>query len=265
MKLFPQIRVLMSKAYDRVEWDFVNAMLIKLGFNQTFTDLIMKCVRSVKYLINMNNELTDEIIPERGLWKGDPLSPYLFLICAEGFSCLLHDAEVNRQMQGIKIYNEAPSVTHLLFVDDSLILLKVNASNAQHLNHVLELYEACSGQKINKEKSSIMFSRNVQQTTREEVKQVLHLTSETSSEKYLGLPIQVGRSITNSFEYLKEKIWKQIQGWKEKLLSMAGKEILIKAVAQAIPTYAMACFDLTKKLLQSVKVNDKSVLMGSTG
>jgi hypothetical protein len=93
----------MSKAYERVEWDFVNAMLIKLGFHQTFTYLIMKCVRSVKYRIKVNNEFIEEIISERGLRQGDPLSPYLFLICAEGFSSVLQDVEINGLIQGVKI------------------------------------------------------------------------------------------------------------------------------------------------------------------
>lgn len=54
------------------------------------------------------------------------------------------------------------------------------------------------------------------------------------------------------FAYLKDKVWKKIQGWKEKLLSKAGKEILIKAVAQTIPTYAMSCFDLMKSLCDEI-------------
>jgi hypothetical protein len=62
----------------------------------------------------------------------------------------------------------------------------------------------------------------------------------------LGLPISVGKSKKKTFEYLKNRIWIRIQGWQEKLLSKAGKEILIKVVPQSIPTHAMSCFDLTK-------------------
>jgi hypothetical protein len=243
----------MSKAYDKVEWDFVEAMLKKLGFNKPFVDRLMMCVRSVKYRIKVNDEFTEEIIPDKGLHQGDPLSPYLFLICAEGFSSLMHHAEVTNMIQGIRICNEAPNVTHLLFADDSLILMRVDTSNAKELQNVLDLYEACSSQQINKGKSSMFFSTNVSAPNREKVKQALQLSSEARNERYLGLPIHVGCSKSKTFEFIKGKIWKCIQGWREKLLSMAGKEILIKAVAQAIPTYAISCFDLTKSFCEQVR------------
>jgi len=80
----------------------------------------------------------------------------------------------------------------------------------------------------------------------------LGVLQEAHIDKYLGLPIYMGRSKNKMFGYLKDRVWKRIQGWKEKLLSRAGKEILIKAVAQAIPTYAMSCFDLTKSLCDDI-------------
>ncbi|RLN42620.1 retrotransposon protein, putative, unclassified [Panicum miliaceum] len=82
--------------------------------------------------------------------------------------------------------------------------------------------------------------------------QDLDIQRETMNERYLGLPVYVGKSKTQAFSYLKERIWKRIQGWKEKMLSRAGKEVMIKAVAQAIPTFAMGCFDLTKELCDHI-------------
>jgi hypothetical protein len=66
--------------------------------------------------------------------------------------------------------------------------------------------------------------------------------------RYLGLPVYVGRSKAKIFAYLKDRLWKKIIGWMEKWLSKVGKEVLIKACAQAIPIYAMSCFDITKGL-----------------
>jgi hypothetical protein len=76
----------------------------------------------------------------------------------------------------------------------------------------------------------------------------LGITQISSNDKYLGLPIHIRKSRTSVFEYTKQRVWAKIQGWQQKLLSKARKEILIKVVARAIPTYAMSCFDLTKGL-----------------
>jgi hypothetical protein len=90
--------------------------------------------------------------------------------------------------------------------------MKADAANSQKLQSILELYETCSGQKVNKDKSSIMFSRNVPTHLREELKQRLQLSMEARTKKYLGLPIYIGRSKQNSFENLKEKILETYSG-----------------------------------------------------
>lgn len=95
--------------------------------------------------------------------------------------------------------------------------------------------------------------QNTTETARQAVKNALNLNCETANERYLGLPVYVRHSKTQAFEYIRDKIWHRIQGWKEKLLSMAGKEILIKAVAQAILTYVASCFDLMKSFCDQVR------------
>jgi hypothetical protein len=157
---FAAVKADMSKAYDRVEWSFLEAMMIKLGFCRAWVKLIMKCVTTVKYQIKVNGELTGKFMPTRGLRQGDLLSPYLFVICAEGLSALLYDAEVNGRISGVKICQTAPTVTHLFFADDSILLIKADNEEALALREILELYENCSGQCINAEKSAIMFSKN---------------------------------------------------------------------------------------------------------
>lgn len=123
---YAAIKLDMSKAYDRVEWNFLREMMLKLGFERVWVNLVMKCVSTVKYQVKVNKDATEVIIPQRGLRQGDPLSPYLFLLCTEGFSALLCDAGKNGSLKGIKLCREAPSVSHLLFVDDSLLLLETN-------------------------------------------------------------------------------------------------------------------------------------------
>ena len=103
-----------------------------------------------------------------------------------------------------------------------------------------------------KAKSAILFSPNTGDTDRRSVKSILEVEKETMNERYLGLPVHVGTSKMQVLSYLKDRVWKRIQGWKEKFLSWAGKEVLINAVAQAIPTYAMGCFDITKTLCDQI-------------
>jgi hypothetical protein len=107
------------KAYDRVEWCFLEKIMIKLGFDRRWVKLIMSYVNSVKYRVRFNSVETDTIIPTRGLHQGDPLSPYLFLLVAEGLSCMLKGAEERGDSEGVRVCREAPVISHLLFADDS--------------------------------------------------------------------------------------------------------------------------------------------------
>ena len=165
----------MSKAYDRVEWDFLRAMLLKLGFGTRWIDLVMNCVTIVRYQIKITGELTEQFTPTRGLRQGDPSSPYLFVICAEGLSALLHDAKASGRIGGVKICPTAPMVSHLLFADNSVLLLKAKREEAEALRDILDLYESCSGQCINLDKSAIMFSPNTSVEARNDVKNALQI------------------------------------------------------------------------------------------
>ncbi|XP_042939433.1 secreted RxLR effector protein 78-like [Carya illinoinensis] len=102
-KDFMSLKLDMSKAYNRVEWDFLECILLKLGFNSGLMGLIMKCVTSVSFSILVNGNPTEPISPTQGLRQGDPLSPYLFLICTEALVSLLKNAELDRSVKGVRI------------------------------------------------------------------------------------------------------------------------------------------------------------------
>ena len=115
-------------------------------------------------------------------------------------------------------------------------------------------YEKALGQKINSEKTNLFFSKGVPESSKDLLKNLLGVPKIKEYEKYLGLPAVVGRRKNASLNYIKDRVWSKLQGWKEKLLSQAGKEVLLKAVVQAIPTFAMSCFRLPIGLCQDIEI-----------
>ena len=105
----------MSKAYDRVEWIFIDKVMEKLGFAGSWISLISSCIRSVSFLVLVNGEPHEHFTPNRGLNQGDPLSPYLFLLCAEGRHPLIQQVEVAGLIQGVSLCRVDLKVSHLFF------------------------------------------------------------------------------------------------------------------------------------------------------
>jgi hypothetical protein len=211
----------MHKAYDRVEWCFLKDMMLRLGFDPSWVNLIMACISSVRYRIRFNSNETDMIIPTRGIRQGDPLSPYLFLICAEGLSNLIAHAENAGELVGVKVCREAPTVSHLLFADDSLILMESDGDNARCLKKILDLYCSSSGQLVSPNKCSIYFSPNTVVERRVEVCEILDIWTESLNDRYLGLPSMVGLSRSDCFKYLVERV-QEINQWMERKDTLYG-------------------------------------------
>ena len=127
------------------------------------------------------------------------------------------------------------------------------------------MYEVASGQKINTNKSSVFFSANTKEEKKNEVLESLGPMQDSRHGKYLGLPSIIGKSKNEVFVKIKERVGRKLAGWKEKFLSIGGREILIKAVAQAIPLYTMSCFQLPKGLCDDIESMMRKFWWGQHG
>ena len=154
------IKLDMSKAYDRVEWDYLSSVMEKMGFNEHWIRLMMLCVKTVTYSILVNGEPKGMITPTRGIRQGDPLSPFLFLLCTEGLNGLINQAFQQGHIKGYALCRNSSKLTHLLFANDSLLFCRATIEECQRILDILEVYGRCSGQQINQSKTTIFFSKS---------------------------------------------------------------------------------------------------------
>uniref|UniRef100_A0A803QHJ7 Piwi domain-containing protein n=1 Tax=Cannabis sativa TaxID=3483 RepID=A0A803QHJ7_CANSA len=161
-------------------------------------------------------------------------------------------AERRGLLQGIKFGRTDLFVSHLFFADDSLVFFDATMEGCQTFRELLNNYTNASGQMVNYGKSEICFGKHVDEARRTLLADFMGVRRVVSHGKYLGLPSFVGRNKKELSDMIKNRVWAKMKGWKAPMFSMAGKEVLIKAIVQAIPTYTMSCFRLSKGTISNL-------------
>ena len=133
----------------------------------------MVCVKSVTYSILMNGEPCGMIHPTKGIRQGDPLSPFLFLLCIEELNGLIKKVDVEGEIHGFSLCRRGPKLTHLLFADGSLLFCRANMEECNKVLEILNMYERSSGQKVNRSKTSIFFSKSTSAKMQSSIKEAL--------------------------------------------------------------------------------------------
>lgn len=247
------IKLDMSKAYDRIEWNFMVAIMGKMGFDARWTRLLSYCLSSVRYKVIHGGKEMGPIVPSRGIRQGDPILPYLFIICHEGFTALINKYIKKGWTHGCRVTNGAPSISHMLFADDSYLHCKATTGEAFKVSQLLQDFEHASGQQVNRQKSSIFFSTNTTEMFRAAISGQMRMNEASEDSMYLGLPNIMGRNKNVILGFLKDKVRKRVVNWDGQIISKPAKEILLKTVIQALPTYAMSVFLLPLEMCKDIE------------
>ncbi|KAH9769016.1 reverse transcriptase domain-containing protein [Citrus sinensis] len=223
------IKVDLEKAYDRLNWSFIFETLQLAGIPIQLSRLIMECVTTVTMSILWNGEITEEFSPGRGVRQGDPLSPYIFVLCIERLSC----------WKPIRLVKRGTPLTHLFFADDLLLFAEASIDQAYIIDAVLENYCRSSEAKVNKSKTKVFFSKNVLSRDAQLIGDALGFSATKDLGCYLGMPLIHSRVNKVTYQSILDKVDMRLTGWNAAHLSFAGRVTLAQSVIQAMPMYAM--------------------------
>lgn len=215
------------------------------GFPAKMASWVMTCVRSAQFTVVLNGAGSGFFKPECGLRQGCALSPYLFIIGMDILSRQLSALAQSGVLRGVRLAPSSEPLICCLYADDLLIFGEAMVREATIIMQSLDRFSAVLGQQIGPSKSSIWFNRPTEEVIREAVAWTLQVSLQTRSPKYLGAPIE---TYAQAYNFLSEKVEAKLQAWKGRLLSPAGRLILVKSVLMSIPVYFMGKVKLPKKV-----------------
>ena len=239
-------------------------MLIRANLSEDLIDIIMSYVSSVSASIMVNGEAIDPIYPLRGIRQGDPLFPYIFILCMDFLRQLIEEKCSMKEWQPIKASQGGPAFSHLLFANDVVLFAKMDYANCVAIRKVLNVFCGVLGQTISEAMSRVYFSPNVDDATKEAFCDVLGFVSTLNLGKYLGIPIKHLGSSSQDYNFVLDRVKQKLAGWKANLLSMAGRNVLIQVSLATISTYVMQCAHLPGKILDGLDSVNRNFLCCSS-
>ena len=263
-KGFVAFKLDLEKAFDNVNWDFLKQCLQDFGFPDITIKLIMHCVSSPSYSILWNGNKLPPFNPTHGLRQGDPLSPYLFILCMEKLSVAINSAVNQGRWEPIQITNTGPQLSHLLFADDVLLFTKAKRSQFHFIHNLFERFSRASGLKINISKSRAYYSSGTPQGKITNLTTISGIQSTTSIGKYLGFPMLHGRPKKSDFNFIIEKMQTRLASWKNRLLNRTGRLTLASSVLSSIPTYYMQINWLPQNICDSIDQTTRNFIWKGT-
>ncbi|XP_048422575.1 uncharacterized protein LOC125469371 [Pyrus x bretschneideri] len=254
----------LSKAYDRLQWSFIREVLWEIGLRGKILELIMQCVTTVNYQTIVNGELTDSFSPQCGIRQGDPLSPYLFVLCMEKLSHIINGCITTKKWKPVKLSSNGPPVSHLFFADDLILFAEASSTQARLLKDCLDIFCAVSSQQVNFDKSCIYCSPNISRSKAIEIANICGSPLTSDLGHYLGVLLLHSRVNKETYGNIVEKVQRRLSAWKSNTLSMAGRLVYLQSVASAIPIYSMQSTRLPVSICDKIDKLNRNFLWGHT-
>ncbi|GKU98552.1 hypothetical protein SLEP1_g11544 [Rubroshorea leprosula] len=254
-----------EKAFDKVSWSFLDHMMQKMGFCVKWRLWIQECLRSSLVSILVNGSPSRQFKVSRGLRQGDPLSPLLFLIVAEGLNGLVSEAVRKGKLEGVEVGNKSFRISHLQYADDTILFGKATKENVWELKGILRAYELVSGLKINFNKSQLV-GIGVEDAWLNKMSWVLSCKIGVLPIKYLGITVGGSSKRTAFWKPLIEIFERKLASWRGRYLSLGGRITLINSVLSSLPVFWMSMYMIPKgTILLLDKIRRKFLWGGAEG
>eukprot|EP00253_Pinus_taeda_P002817 PITA_02817 len=221
----------LSKAFDRLIWNYIEKILLDFGFNASWVRWIMSLITFSFFYVLINGIPSETFHPTRGIRQGDPLSPFLFIIMVEGLGRSIKHAQQTAHLKGLSFHN-SPVFTHQQFVDDNMLYEHPLVQEARHLKSLLSDFSAASAK---------------------------------LPSSYLGAPLIASILKHSSWRSLLDKLEARLSSWTHRSLNMASRLVLIKVVLQDMPLYLFSILAAPKWVLKELKAIQRAFLSGNSG
>lgn len=237
-----------EKAYDMVNWGFLDSVMRQMGFPDLWRNWMRGCLSSARASVLVNGSPTGEFVASRDLRQGDPFSPFLFSIVMEGLSVSVRAASNCGLFHGIQLPHDGPKLTHCLYADDALFLGEWSLRNTKNLSWILKCFHLAFGLKVNFHKSSL-FGLGTTGAEEELATNILHCRKGTLPFHHLGIPVGDNPNRLNCWNPVIEKFKRKLSVWRAKVLSFGGRLTLVKSVLGSLPIYYMSIFKIPKLII----------------
>jgi hypothetical protein len=254
-------KVYFEKAYDSVDWSFLEYMLGRFGFCTKWKEWIRVCIFAGSMSVLINGSPSEEINIQRGLKQGDPLAPFHFLLVAEGLGGLMKRAVDTNRFRGFRVGNSDVVISHLQYADDTLCVGEASIDNLWTLKAILRGFEMSSGLKVNYWKSTLM-GINVSQDFMMVASTFLNCKISTIPFVYLGLPVGANPRRLATWEPLIQSLRRRLGAWCNKYVSLGGRIVLLNAVLNAIPVFYLSYLKILIHAWKKIRRIQREFLWG---